>query len=128
MTDEPRNPKILLIEDDAFMVELLAHGLRKAGFEMEIAKNGEEGVKKFPEVKPDLILLDIVLPDESGFNTLRKIRRLPQGPETGVIVLSNLAEGSDVEEAKRLGAVDYLVKANFSLDEIVDKIRAALRH
>lgn len=127
MDNESKNPKILLIEDDAFMVELLVHELQKAGFVIEVAKSSEEGVKKFPEVRPDLILLDIVLPDESGFNTLRKIRRLPRGPETGVIVLSNLAEGSDVEEAKRLGAVDYLVKANFSLDEIVEKIRAALR-
>ncbi|QQG45569.1 MAG: response regulator [Candidatus Sungiibacteriota bacterium] len=120
------NKKILLIEDDVFMVGLLVHELQEAGFEVVTAKTGVEGIKKFPEVKPDLILLDILLPDQNGFDTLRTIRRQPGGPGTKVIVLSNLAEWSDVEEAKRLGALDYLVKTNFSLEEIVEKIQSAL--
>lgn len=126
MADEQRKLKILLIEDDVFMSDLLGQALERSGFESVAAKTGSEGVKKFEEAKPDLILLDLILPDQNGFEALRQIRRLPQGPETKVLVLSNLAKESNGEEAKRLGAVDYMVKANFSLDEIISKIREVL--
>ena len=123
---EEQKPKILMIEDDVFMSDLLGQALDKAGFEVAAAKSGTEGVDKFKEAKPDIILLDLLLPDQNGFEALRQIRRLPHGPETKVLVLSNLAKESNGEEAKRLGAVDYMVKANFSLDEIISKIREVL--
>lgn len=114
------------MEDDAFMMELLAQELANAGFEVVGAKNGVEGVQKFKEAGPDLMLLDILLPDQNGFETLRQIRREPNGPEAKAVFLSNLADGSDIEEAKRLGALDYMVKANFTLPEIVAKIKGVL--
>jgi len=126
MVDPQKKSKILLIEDDIFMSDLLSQALERAGFETLVARTGGEGVAKFQEAKPDLILLDLILPDQNGFEALRQIRRLPGGPETRVLVLSNLAKESNGDEAKRLGAVDYMVKANFSLDEILSKIREVL--
>lgn len=115
--------KILLIEDDTFMIELLARDLEAAGFIVSVAKTGTEGVQKFGEVGPDLILLDLLLPDLGGFEALRQIRRHPSGPQTKVMILSNIAEGPDMEEAKRLGVLEYLVKANYTLPEIVGKVQ-----
>lgn len=128
MAEETKKPKVLLIEDDIFMIELLAKDLEAAGMEVVIAKSGVEGVKRFEEGKPDIVLLDLLLPDQNGFETLRKIRRHPDGPKTRVMILSNIAEGPDMDEAKRLGVVDYLVKANFTLSEVVKKIQEALAH
>ena len=118
--------KILLIEDDVFMAELLAGELARAGFNIEIGKTGKEGVDNFAKAKPDLVLLDLLLPDMHGFEVLQKIRQDPAGEKTKVIILSNLSEGRDVDEAKRLGATDYLVKVNYSIPEIVEKVRGWL--
>ena len=127
MTEEAKKAKILLVEDDVFMIELLGGELKNTGIEATIAKTGLEAVKKFTEVKPDLILLDLMLPDQNGFEALRQIRRDPAGMAVKVIVLSNLSERSDMEEAKRLGVLEYLVKAHHSLPEIVERIQKALR-
>lgn len=126
MAEGEKKQKVLLIEDDLFMGDLLIQALQKAGFEVAVAKSGTEGVEKFKEATPDIILLDIILPDQNGFDALRQIRRLPGGVETKVLILSNLTREAQLEEAKRLGVVDYLVKANFSLDEIIARIRTAL--
>lgn len=125
MTAEQK-PTVLIIEDDVFMGDLLFRALGRAGFEVVLAKTGGEGIEKFQETKPQVILLDLLLPDENGLETLRKIRRSEGGPAVKVIVLSNLSRESNFEEARRLGALDYLVKVNFSLDEIVAKVRSVL--
>ncbi len=119
--------KLLLVEDDVFMIELLGTSLGGAGFDIAIAQSGEQALGEFKKRTPDLVLLDLLLPDMHGFEVLKKIRALPGGDKTKVIVLSNLSGTDDINEAKRLGAVDYLVKANFSLPEIADKVRAALK-
>ena len=124
--EETSKKHILLVEDDVFMIDLLAHELAAAGFTVTIAKTGKEGVEKYDKVKPDLIVLDILLPDQDGFETLRQIRRKPEGMLAKVIILSNIAEGSNVEEARRLGVLDYLIKANLSLADIIEKIRSVL--
>ncbi len=116
--------KVLLVEDDIFMADLLGREISGAGFELATAKTGKEAVDKFPTVKPDLILLDLLLPDLNGLEVLRQIRRMEGGPETKVVVLSNLSSERDIEDAKRLGVTNYLVKANTSLPEIVDKLKA----
>ena len=118
--------KILLVEDDIFMADLLGREIAGVGFDLSTAKTGKEAVDKFPTIKPDLILLDILLPDLNGLEVLRQIRRLEGGPETKVVVLSNLSAERDVEDAKRLGITGYLVKANTSLPEIIEKIKAFL--
>ena len=118
--------KILLIEDDVFMIELLSQELVRSGFDMAGARTGTEGVAKFQNEKPDMILLDLILPGEHGFDVLRAIRKMSDGAKVKVIVLSNLSENKDKEDAKRLGVIDYLVKANNELPEIIDHVRKAL--
>lgn len=117
---------ILLVEDDVFMIDLLTNEFTHAGFEVTAAKTGQEGVAKFEEKKPDIIVLDILLPDQDGFETLRQIRQKSGGNEAKVIILSNISENSHVEEAKRLGVLDYLVKADLSLSEITARVKAVL--
>lgn len=125
MPDAPKK-KILLVEDDIFMVDLLTKELQNAGFDFVVAHNGTEGVAKFKEIKPDIILLDLFLPDLNGFEVLRQIRQDPIGYTTKVMVLSNASEEQNIKEAQRLNVTEYLVKANFSLSEVVEKVRAAL--
>lgn len=115
--------KILVIEDDMFMVELLAQELAHAGFDTTVANTVEEGIEKFKANRPDLVLLDLILPGKGGFEFLRAVRRMPEGAAAKVVIFSNVAEGADIEEGKRLGVVDYLVKANYTLPEIVQKIQ-----
>ena len=118
--------KILIIEDDKFLRELLQVKLKKENFSVFVAVNGEEGIKKAQEEQPDLILLDLILPNIDGFEVLKRIRDNPAIAAIKVIVLSNLGQKEDVERALNLGAVDYLVKAHFTLDEIVKKAKKHL--
>lgn len=108
------------------MVELLANELKNAGLETYSFQIGQAAIDKFVELKPDLILLDLLLPDKNGFEVLREIRRLPNGANVKVMILSNMAEDADKDEAKRLGVQEYLIKANYSLPEILVKIQALL--
>ncbi len=110
------------------MIELLVNELIKAGFDTTNAKTGGEAIAMFKKAKPDLILLDLLLPDQHGFDVLAAIRRDPEGRDIKVIVLSNLSEDRDKERAKQLGVVQYLVKANNSLPEIVEAVRTALKN
>lgn len=126
MDQEIKKHRILLVEDDVFMIDLLANEFVNAGFLVTVAKTGREGVEQFEQVKPDLIMLDLLLPDQDGFETLRQIRRKPNGMEVRVVILSNIAEGTNMEEAKRLGAINYLIKANVSLADIVEHAKATL--
>ncbi|MEK7074164.1 MAG: response regulator [Patescibacteria group bacterium] len=126
MLEEFKKQKIFLVEDDVFMVELLANELKNAGIETYSFQIGQAAIDKFTELKPDLILLDLLLPDKNGFEVLREIRRLPNGVNTKVMILSNMAEDADKDEAKRLGVQEYLIKANYSLPEILVKIQAIL--
>jgi CheY-like chemotaxis protein len=121
-----KRPKILYIEDDIFMIELLSQELMKGGFEPVNCRLNADALKSFKEKKPDLILLDLLLPDGNGLDFLREVRSMPGGPDTKVIILSNVAEAGHKESAKRLGVDDYLIKANYSLPEIIQRIRSVL--
>ena len=118
---------ILIIEDDKFLRELIAQKLIKEGFEISEAVDGEEGIKKVKEEKPDLVLLDLILPGIDGFEVLSRMREESTLTSIPVIILSNLGQKEDVEKGLKLGAVDYLIKAHFTPGEIIDKIRAALK-
>ncbi|MGE4555155.1 MAG: response regulator transcription factor [Candidatus Paceibacterota bacterium] len=120
-------PKILIVEDDKFLRELLLSRLSKEKeFSIVVAQDGEEGFRKAKEEKPDLVLLDLILPGMDGFEVLKKIKEDPITADTKVIVLSNLGQNEDLERAMNLGAKDYLVKAHFTLEEIINKIRQYL--
>lgn len=126
MDGDTKKYRILLVEDDMFMIDLLGKEMTGSGLEVEVAKTGKEAIEKFGQNVPDLVLLDILLPDQDGLEALRQIRRLPGGSDAKVIVLSNLAEGPKIEEARRLGVVNYFVKANLTMTEILDNIKKAL--
>ncbi len=119
--------KILIIEDDKFLRELIAKKLAKDGYEISEAVDGEEGVKKTKETKPDLILLDLILPEMDGFEVLSKIKEDPVSSSIPVIILSNLGQKEDIEKGLKMGATDYLIKAHFTPGEIVEKIRNIIK-
>ena len=117
---------ILIIEDDKFLRELIARKLTKEGFKIEEAVDGEDGLEKAQKTKPDLILLDLILPEMNGFEVLSKIKTDPKLALIPVVILSNLGQKDEVEKGLKLGAVDFLVKAHFTPQEIVEKIKTVL--
>ncbi|MDP2951086.1 MAG: response regulator [bacterium] len=118
--------KILTIEDDKFLRELIRRKLQEVGFEAVSASSGEEGLALVKAEKPNLILLDLIMPGMDGFTTLKELQKDPLLASIPVIILSNLGQQDDIDKAKQLGAVDFLVKAHFTPNEIVDKINQIL--
>ncbi|PJA02465.1 response regulator, partial [bacterium (Candidatus Gribaldobacteria) CG_4_10_14_0_2_um_filter_36_18] len=110
--------KILIIEDDKFLRELIVRKLSQENFDVVEAIDGEDGIKKVKETIPDLLLLDLILPGIDGFEVLSKIKEEPATASIPVIILSNLGQREDIERGLKLGAVDYLVKAHFTPNEI----------
>jgi CheY-like chemotaxis protein len=104
----------------------MAAGLKEAGFEVALALNGEDGLRMAKEYLPDLILLDLILPKIDGFEVLEKLKEKEITKDIPVIVLTNLENPADIEKAIRLGAKGYLVKANYSLEEVINKIKQAI--
>jgi len=121
----PKN--ILVIEDDKFLRDLIIQKIIKEGFNVIEAVDGEEGIRKIKEEKPDLILLDLILPNIDGFEVLSKMREDASLNSLPVIILSNLGQKEDIEKGMKLGAVDYLIKAHFTPEEIVHRIRMHLK-
>jgi len=118
--------KILLIEDDKFLRELIIQKLGREGFEVAEATEGEGGLLKMKEEKPDLVLLDLLLPGIDGFEVLSRMKKDPELEATPVIILSNLGQRDGVQKGIDLGAEDYLIKAHFTPGEIVGRIKATL--
>lgn len=116
--------KILLIDDDPFIVEMYAIKLKDEHFQIEVARDGQDGLKKATAYDPDVILLDIVMPGMDGFQVLEELRKT--GRPRKVILLTNLGQKEDVERGMRLGADDYIIKAHFTPSEVVAKIRTVL--
>ena len=114
--------KVLVVEDDKFLRTLISKKLASEGYEVVEAIDGEEGLKKFQEEAPGLVLLDLILPGMNGFDVLTAVRQDPGLRNTPIIVLSNLGQKDDIEKAQALGAKDYLIKAHFTPQEIVEKI------
>jgi len=123
---EPKKT-ILIVEDDKFLRELISRKLSGEGFDALEAVDGEEGIKKIKEEKPDLVLLDLILPGIDGFEVLARLREDPEISSIPVIILSNLGQREEVEKGLKLGAIDYLIKAHFTPGEIIEKIKNALK-
>ncbi len=119
--------RILLVEDEPLLGNLLKQRLEKEGFEIVLARDGEEALAKLRESKPDLILLDIILPKISGFELLETLQADPQFERAPVIVISNLGQESDVARGQALGAIQYFVKAKVSIEELVEHVKTFLR-
>ena len=118
---------ILVIEDDKFLRELISRKLTGEGFDVLEAVDGEEGIKKIKEGKPDLVLLDLILPGIDGFEVLTRVRDDPAVSSIPIIILSNLGQREEVEKGLKLGAIDYLIKAHFTPGEIIEKIKNVLK-
>ncbi|OGZ19556.1 MAG: hypothetical protein A2481_00210 [Candidatus Yonathbacteria bacterium RIFOXYC2_FULL_47_9] len=125
MTDNTQK-KILIIEDDEHISKIYDIKLKSEGMNVTIARDGVEGLEKVESEDPALILLDLMIPKKDGFEVLAEIKKMPKRKNVPVIVLSNLGQQSDVDRVMALGAVDYLVKANLSFQEVVAKIRQHL--
>jgi CheY-like chemotaxis protein len=122
-------PTILIVEDEPFLASVLQLKLEKDNFKTFRAADGEEAINMLQEqgIKPDIILLDLILPKKNGFEVLETIRQDPQLEKIPVIVISNLGQPSDVERGKSLGVIDYFIKAKFSIDELVEKVKQELQ-
>lgn len=119
--------KILFIEDEVAIQRTLGDALRKKGYEVRSALDGEAGLNLAKEEKPDLILLDLILPKKHGLEVLGELRQSEKTKNIPVIILTNLENIGEVEKAIELGATIYLVKANYTLDEVVQKVEKALK-
>jgi len=120
--------KILFIEDESALQKSLGDLLREKGFEVISAVDGETGLRLAKESLPDLILLDLILPRLHGLELLKKLKEDEKTKNIPVIILTNLENIKDIEKAIELGATTYLVKANYNLEEIAEKVRKTLEH
>lgn len=119
--------KILIVEDDPFLSEMYSTKLVQENFEVDLAIDGKEAIKKAREMKPDLILLDIVLPKMDGFEVLAEIKKDIELRNIQIIALTNLGQKEEVEKGLKLGADDYIVKAHFTPTEVVNKIKQVIK-
>lgn len=122
---EPK--KVLIVEDDEFLRSLNAKRLETEGFKVVVAVDGQNAIDLIPKEMPHLIFLDLLLPGIDGFEVLKKIKADEKTKDIPVIVFSNLGQKEDIEKAHNLGAIDFLVKANFTLDDVVAKIKEVLK-
>lgn len=118
--------KILIAEDDKFLLSAYRLKLTKVGFEIKIVSDGVETMEMLKTFAPDLILLDLMMPIKDGFETLAEIRANGDYSKIPILVASNLGQKEDIDRAKSLGANDFVVKSDLSLDELVKKINLML--
>ena len=114
--------KILLIEDDTFFRGFYATKLKEKGIEIDVAADGEEGLLKITSFKPDLVLLDIIMPKKDGFEVLETMKKEGLSVKVPVLVFSTLGQEKDVEKARMLGARGYVNKSFFDFDKLYSKI------
>lgn len=119
--------RVLVAEDDKAYANIYRVKLTNEGFEVDIAVNGEEAIKKAQTNKPDIILLDLIMPEKDGFDVLDVLEVLKTNTALNkipIIIFSNLGQEEDLERAKKMGASDYLIKANISIHEMVEKVKS----
>jgi twitching motility two-component system response regulator PilH len=122
----PNGKKVLIIEDDKFLSLVLKSKMERDGFMVSEALDGEEGLAKARSDKPDVILLDLILPKMSGFEFMEVVRTDPELMKIPVLVASNLGQDSDIQKAKSLGVQDYFVKAVTPVDQIAAMVKKAV--
>ncbi len=124
--NEQATKKILLVEDDDALASVYETRLQAEGFDIKRVPNGEDALAAALEYRPDLILLDVMMPKVSGFDVLDILRNTPETASVKVIMLTALSQDSDRERAESLGVDDYLVKSQVVISDVVDKIRQHL--
>lgn len=125
---EKKQTKIIVAEDDQAMAQIVSHKLGINGFSVRHAENGVKAIEMFNQEPPDLMLLDLMMPEMDGFEVLEKIRGNPDKKlaDTPIIILSNLWSNQDILKTQGLKANGYMVKAYFTPDEIINKINEIL--
>lgn len=122
-----KKEKILLIEDDSLVVRMYQVKFEASGYEIFIAFNGRQGVEMAREKKPNLILLDILMPEMDGFKALENLKNDPETRPIPVVILTNIGEEKSVEKGLSLGAIDYLIKAKLTPLQVVKKVKEILK-
>ncbi len=121
-----KNIHVLLVEDDTFLANIYKTKFEMEKFKITAVENGEAGLLEAKKKKPDIILLDVLLPKMDGFTVLEKLKADPETKDIPVIMLTNLGQKDDVDKGFELGAVDYLIKAHFKPSETVEKVQKVL--
>jgi CheY-like chemotaxis protein len=115
--------KILFIEDEEILIHLLNKKLTQEGYEVFIARNGLEGLEKMKETKPDLILLDILMPKMGGLEVMEEMQKNEELKKIPVVVISNSGQPVEIDRIQKLGAKDWLIKTEFNPQEVIEKIK-----
>lgn len=118
--------KILIVEDDKYLANAHRVKLSKSGFEAMIAYDGEQAIQSMDSFNPDLILLDLIMPNKDGFAVLAELKQTPKWQHIPVIVTSNLSQKEDINRALELGAANYIIKSNSDLNDLLVKIHTIL--
>ncbi|MFA5109171.1 MAG: response regulator [Patescibacteria group bacterium] len=124
--EDGQKKSVLIIEDDVLLVQAYQIKFKKEGIDAQVAFDGREALAFLDKEPPGVVLLDLMLPGISGFTVLEEIRKNEKWKEVPVIILSNLGQTNDIERGKAMGVVDYVVKANVKINEIVEKVRKFL--
>lgn len=114
--------KILIVDDDVFILKTICPKFQKNSYEVKLAKNVDEAITTLETYRPDIILLDIILPGESGIEILKRIKSKSETKSIPIVIFSNLSSEEEHEEAMKLGAIKYIVKADFTPDKVVEEI------
>jgi DNA-binding response OmpR family regulator len=114
---------ILVVEDEPSILKAMAEALRADGFEVQTAVDAERATALIAEKIPDLIMLDLILPGKNGFELLKELKASPSAKGVPVVIMSNLGDEEEVDQGLRLGAADYLIKADYDLSDIVKIIK-----
>ncbi len=114
--------KIVLVDDEPFATIAYTDALTHAGYAVSVARDGEEAIPLIKKVMPDIVVLDIIMPHKDGLTVLKELKAVPELKAIPVLMVSNLSQPSNVEEAKKYGAVDFVVKTDIALHELVEKI------
>src|SRR3990167_9285690 len=123
----PKGTKILMVDDDKMLIDLYKERLELAGYQVEISRDGEEGLAKVHEVKPDIVLLDIMMPKVNGYEALASIKSDPATKDVPVIILSALMRDVNKSKAVESGADDYILRENAVPADVIQKIEAVLK-
>jgi DNA-binding response OmpR family regulator len=126
MSENTNGKRILLVEDDEGLADVYMTRLDAEGFAVKRVANGEEALAAAKEFKPDLVLLDVMMPKISGFDVLDILRNTPETTNVKIIMLTALSQETDREQAKKLGVDDYLVKSQVVIADVVERIKAHL--
>jgi len=126
VTVDQNKKLVLLVEDDPFLSNILMMKLQKEGLNVIHAVDGDDALTKLNEGDYEMVLLDLILPKKNGFEVLETMRRDSRFENTPVIIVSNLGQDSDMEKARSLGVIDYIVKERLSIDDLVNKVKSEI--